>query len=207
MAGELRPAYALTIVNDLAALGYDARWGIISAADAGAPHQRDRWWCVAYASRERLAGSPTGERASHQYRKHPARKRGRPTVFYAFESGGKSADVENTDGAKRKARGTVHMGARKSPKRSTRSGGRGAEPGLGGAAHGTAGGVEYPRWPAYQGQKQYAWEAARVSDKAASPYRRQRIKALGNGGIWTIAYELAAGIQAALIQRREEKMA
>lgn len=50
VAGELRPAYALTIVNDLAALGYDARWGIISAADAGAPHQRDRWWCVAYAN-------------------------------------------------------------------------------------------------------------------------------------------------------------
>lgn len=37
------------VIADLAALGYVGQWGIISAADAGAPHQRERWFCVAYA--------------------------------------------------------------------------------------------------------------------------------------------------------------
>lgn len=38
------------VLGDLAALGYDAEWGVLGAADVGAPHQRDRCWIVAYAS-------------------------------------------------------------------------------------------------------------------------------------------------------------
>jgi len=37
-----------TVLKDLAEMGYDARWGIISASDAGAPHQRKRMWILAY---------------------------------------------------------------------------------------------------------------------------------------------------------------
>jgi DNA (cytosine-5)-methyltransferase 1 len=36
------------VCGDLAALGYDARWGVVSAADAGAPHLRERLFVVAY---------------------------------------------------------------------------------------------------------------------------------------------------------------
>jgi len=59
--GEVRPRYAFienspmlvtrglgTVLSDLAALGYDAEWGCISAADCGAPHLRERIWIVAY---------------------------------------------------------------------------------------------------------------------------------------------------------------
>lgn len=35
------------VLGDLAALGYDAKWGVISAADTGAPHRRERIWIVA----------------------------------------------------------------------------------------------------------------------------------------------------------------
>jgi DNA (cytosine-5)-methyltransferase 1 len=35
------------VLGDLAALGYDARWGVLGAVDAGAPHKRDRIWIVA----------------------------------------------------------------------------------------------------------------------------------------------------------------
>lgn len=42
------PAPGLEVIASLTALGYDARWGIVSATAAGAPHQRDRWWCVAW---------------------------------------------------------------------------------------------------------------------------------------------------------------
>jgi site-specific DNA-cytosine methylase len=36
------------VLRDLAALGYDAEWSGLSAADVGAPHSRERAWIVAY---------------------------------------------------------------------------------------------------------------------------------------------------------------
>ena len=39
-----------TVLCDLASIGYDAEWQIISAADVGAPHLRRRIWIVAYPS-------------------------------------------------------------------------------------------------------------------------------------------------------------
>jgi DNA (cytosine-5)-methyltransferase 1 len=41
------------VLGDLASLGYDAKWGVLGAADVGAPHQRDRIWIVAYTSSQR----------------------------------------------------------------------------------------------------------------------------------------------------------
>ena len=43
-----RPPYGGTVVGELAEIGYDAEWRVVSAADAGAPHLRNRWWLVAY---------------------------------------------------------------------------------------------------------------------------------------------------------------
>jgi len=58
--GEVRPKYAFvenspmlttrglgTVLRDLAEMGYDAEWGVLSAADVGANHQRERIWIVA----------------------------------------------------------------------------------------------------------------------------------------------------------------
>ena len=72
IAGEIRPRIIFlenvaAIVNnglnivlrDLATLGYDARWCVVSASDVGANHQRDRWWCV--ATKVRHADSFNGE--------------------------------------------------------------------------------------------------------------------------------------------------
>ena len=36
-----------TVLGDLASMGFDARWGVLGAADVGANHQRDRVWIVA----------------------------------------------------------------------------------------------------------------------------------------------------------------
>ena len=36
-----------TVLGALAAMGFDARWGVLGAADVGAPHQRDRIWIAA----------------------------------------------------------------------------------------------------------------------------------------------------------------
>ena len=40
------------VLGDLATLGYDARWGVLGAIHAGAPHKRERIWIVAYARGE-----------------------------------------------------------------------------------------------------------------------------------------------------------
>jgi DNA (cytosine-5)-methyltransferase 1 len=57
---EVRPQYAFVenspmltsrglgrVLGDLASMGFDARWGVLGAADVGANHQRDRIWIVA----------------------------------------------------------------------------------------------------------------------------------------------------------------
>jgi len=41
--------YARRIFGDLAESGYDVRWRVLSAAEVGAPHFRDRIWIVAHA--------------------------------------------------------------------------------------------------------------------------------------------------------------
>jgi DNA (cytosine-5)-methyltransferase 1 len=57
--GEVRPQYAFIenspmlttrglerVLADLAKMGFDAEWGVLSAADVGANHQRERIWIV-----------------------------------------------------------------------------------------------------------------------------------------------------------------
>ena len=63
--GELRPRFVLVenvsallgrgmgrVLGDLSTLGYDAEWEIISAADIGADHERERLWLIAYPAQE-----------------------------------------------------------------------------------------------------------------------------------------------------------
>ena len=39
-----------SVIGAITGLGYDCRWGVVSAAEAGAPHLRRRWFCVARSS-------------------------------------------------------------------------------------------------------------------------------------------------------------
>lgn len=41
------------VLLELSALGYDSRWTIVSAAEVGACHQRDRWFLLAHDNRPR----------------------------------------------------------------------------------------------------------------------------------------------------------
>jgi len=45
--GILTNRYAGTVVGQLSEIGYDCQWRIVSAAHVGAPHRRERWWCLA----------------------------------------------------------------------------------------------------------------------------------------------------------------
>lgn len=44
------------VVGELCGLRYDCRWGVLSASDVGANHQRDRWWLMARNSDGRNEG-------------------------------------------------------------------------------------------------------------------------------------------------------
>lgn len=65
--GEIRPGFVFVenspllvsrgldrVLCDLAALGYDATWGVVGAHHAGAPHKRERLWIYSYANGIRL---------------------------------------------------------------------------------------------------------------------------------------------------------
>jgi DNA (cytosine-5)-methyltransferase 1 len=63
--GEVMPQYVFVenspilttrglgvVLADLSTLGFDAKWGVVSAANVGAPHRRDRIWIYAYANKQ-----------------------------------------------------------------------------------------------------------------------------------------------------------
>ena len=90
LAGELRPRYIILenvsallsrgldkVLGDLAEIGYDAEWHCIPASHLGAPHRRDRWWCVCYPDNN---GFPAAEIT-----------RGAGTGSYHSKTGSKSA--------------------------------------------------------------------------------------------------------------------
>lgn len=54
--GLISCGYLATILSDLAEIGYDARWGVLGAADVGAPHKRNRLWIVAHARHSESQG-------------------------------------------------------------------------------------------------------------------------------------------------------
>src|SRR3990167_7341112 len=39
--------FSAEVIGSLSQAGYDSIWGLVSAAAVGAPHKRERWWCLA----------------------------------------------------------------------------------------------------------------------------------------------------------------
>lgn len=44
------------VLGSLAEVGIDAEWDLFRAEDVGAPHRRERWFCLAYSDGERREG-------------------------------------------------------------------------------------------------------------------------------------------------------
>jgi DNA (cytosine-5)-methyltransferase 1 len=74
---EVRPRYAFIenspmlthrgldrVLSDLAEMGFDVAWGVVSAADVGAPHLRERVWILGYANINGKSVSPKHDEAS-----------------------------------------------------------------------------------------------------------------------------------------------
>jgi len=103
--GEVRPRYAFVenspllvgrglavVLGDLAAMGYDAKWCIVSASDAGASHRRDRIWILAHAKKNgscRNARALDGAAGELQ--------KGTEQLQSRLESGGCCSDVADSE--------------------------------------------------------------------------------------------------------------
>lgn len=70
---EVRPRYAIIenvanlrskglnqVLKDLWEIGYSSEWYIISAAEVGAPHKRERCWIIAYPNSDEVRKQPGG---------------------------------------------------------------------------------------------------------------------------------------------------
>ncbi len=71
--GLLSSGYFGVILADLHAVGYDCRWGVVSAAAVGAPHLRKRLWIVATNADSAERRGNGAQRETHQRDTQPAR--------------------------------------------------------------------------------------------------------------------------------------
>lgn len=108
LVGELRPSFvflenvpAITgrgldrVLGEISSLGYDCRWGMLSAAEVGALHKRERWFLLGYSKHN---GTPTTE----ALREKPNEREYRPTTEKTTgESEGASGirELSNSDSA------------------------------------------------------------------------------------------------------------
>lgn len=190
LIGELRPRVVLlenvadvtardgdVVIGSLAALGYDARWGTVRAADAGAPHRRERWFCVAYAATQRLEVRTSVTEDTRQ----ECASTSRDCVGYAHSGGCTGHNSGDRDGAQPAGRHISRDGAWARP-----------QPRLGRGADGLPYRLDAPRWPAGPGPRQHAWEPPRVTARRA--HRTARLRALGNAVVPQVVYPLALAV-------------
>jgi DNA (cytosine-5)-methyltransferase 1 len=151
--GEVRPRFVFvenspvltsrglgTVLGDLAAMGYDAQWGVLGAIDAGAPHKRERIWIMADADPQRRSGSgvSAGEREALL---HTAGSSRGDETSAAGNGGEADEDMGDTDAGRRNGwAGTIRQadGRRQLEDASWWE----SEPDVGRVAHGVAARVD-----------------------------------------------------------------
>lgn len=199
------------VLNSLAALGYDAEWGIMAAAEVGAPHKRERWFCVAYPgefNRGRDNGHEQGRQSVGERCpdvEHPASIKSNmatrsereylPDASLAGQvmgySNGERCE-EQQFAVQGKAR-TEGVGL---------YGGWNAQSSMGRILDGLSTRLDRHRWPARPGEEQHDWEAPRTVHKGEVAHRAPRLKALGNAVVPQVVYPFAVAIREWLISAR-----
>ena len=99
------------VVGTLAGLGYDLRWGVVRASDAGAPHRRARWFCVARSTDsggQRYGGRENGRGVGHLDRRDESQTRQRPRPEPVDRG---AAAPTNSEGAERRTAEHETVGA------------------------------------------------------------------------------------------------
>ena len=152
------------VLADLTAMGYDSRWGVISAADIGAKHKRERIWIVANSKHSRHSdkiGGVDGEKVGLSQENRQERRRSRMPVGTSDLVSGRTANRI--------------LNQRKNVLGDTKS--TGFTPCLEGQRQGES-------WRASIGSSQW-WEIEPPVDRVADGMvdRVDRLKAIGNGQV------------------------
>lgn len=170
------------LLGALAEMGFDAQWGHLRASDVGAPHQRERWFCVAYRNGRR-----------QQQRHAPIR-------------GISIVDASNMGHADTTRLEVGHgRGSRDAQPPVIQPGTGAAQSCLGRNPDGLSDWLDRPQWPARPGQPQHAWEPPRVV--SAQAQRTARLKALGNSVVPQVVYPLACAIVEYLESQAQDEAA
>jgi len=173
--GEVRPQYVFvenspmltsrglgTVLGDLASMGFDAEWGVLSANNVGAPHLRERIWILASDTRFKRCDNGLDHREKRQvlYDIDRDAKKSKSTRQRRISGIGKiGEDVANT---------TIERCKKFSNSTSSQEQ------------------ANYAWWSSSHGKPKTDWwesepEVGRMADGVAS--RVDRLKAIGNGQV------------------------
>jgi DNA (cytosine-5)-methyltransferase 1 len=156
------------VLGDLSESGYNAKWKIISAAEVGAPHKRDRLWILADTPKQRIPGCES-----------PASEFRRSRENLANSASGKSGIASKREGRESPRGGGKVFDSERERDISHTDGGRLAEADIASISGierelGWASDSRRKRWPTEP-------ELGRVADGVAN--RVERLEALGNGQV------------------------
>jgi DNA (cytosine-5)-methyltransferase 1 len=153
------------VLGDLAAMGYDAAWCVLGAADAGAPHERERIWIVANARcklrqpwRDDKAGESPQRTQQADFDKRCGQdvadstsqrqstsgdqgEHGKTSSTWQANQLGSGSEVSDSNSAQRE-RGSLSSGVRPQDADASGPGWWGTEPELGRVAYGVANRVD-----------------------------------------------------------------
>lgn len=87
-----------SVGKELAELGYDCRWGVISAYDMGAPHKRERWFLLAHNNGER---DELRNLLSENEKQGRSEKQHQNTSNQSSDAGSNAEVLANTDGLRK----------------------------------------------------------------------------------------------------------
>ena len=162
------------VLGDLASMGYDARWCVLGAVDAGAPHRRDRIWILAHSNRLREL-QPEGREQEQRRRSGDCRQEMADADSQRLEEQWFSvAATENHATTERSGYDVPHT------ERNGRS--EMVEPDAGGAgSEGSTGQTLSPVGSWWDAEP----DVGRVADGVAS--RLDRLRCLGNGQVPAVA--------------------
>jgi len=168
------------VLRELASIGYDARWQIIQASDAGAPHKRARWFAMANTSNNRQKKSEPVAIKNN--------RNGKPLFIRRQEA--EKLPYTNSQRKPQLQRSLSNLRRRISDsnsKRNERNKFKTPQSRVGRAAHGIPSRLDKPwRFPRGRGVEQAPWEAPRVRSREKNDAKR--IKALGNSIVPQCAY-------------------
>ena len=200
------------VLSDLESEGYTCQTFVIPACGVGAPHRRERLWIVGHTQHNGFSTIKklrSDEKASDEWGQEEQEQTREPA------RADRPIDVSSVCGCKDGGEQDVAYSTRQGPQRLRRKyesfpksttrftvahnrnegigTARESQPRLGRSLDGIANRLEQVRVPAGLGQAQHDWEPPRVA--TGIPDRVNRLKALGNGGMWQIPYIIGTFIK------------